>query len=292
MKASTVTKGIAIVTTIAALTFSGPKAGAQERSFDPGAKYLQYGQTLRDDLAANTEKQKGTAPKADSAMTWGDKLWRAKQAIQSCILGHRLFSTDSKNPFPHPPNASVVEGILKTLDEPEIGHLFRAYPDAFVSIVRNSRFGAISGNSSIIKSFYLLSQPGVAGLLRADPAEFGAVINVISPRGMFGRDGVYELLQALDDSTMAGMKDAKEAAIAYYSGLIVAYNSSVAYYNRAAIYALSHRYGEAIEDFGRAIEQRGGYAEAHYERGRCYMAIGEKEKAQADFRKAKELRGY
>lgn len=46
---------------------------------------------------------------------------------------------------------------------------------------------------------------------------------------------------------------------------------------------------EAIQDFDAAIRINPEYAEIYYDRGRAKAALGQKEAAEADFQKAKEL---
>ena len=45
------------------------------------------------------------------------------------------------------------------------------------------------------------------------------------------------------------------------------------------------------KDYNKAIQLNPNFAEAYFGRGKCYEAMGDKAKAQADFAKAKEL-GY
>ena len=65
----------------------------------------------------------------------------------------------------------------------------------------------------------------------------------------------------------------------------------IPYFNRAGTYIELKEYEKAIDDCDKAIEFKATCAEAYYNRGCAYEALGETAKAQADFVKAKQL-GY
>ena len=48
-------------------------------------------------------------------------------------------------------------------------------------------------------------------------------------------------------------------------------------------------YNQAISDYDSAIQINPNFAEAYYNRGNSYKAIGDNARAQADFKRAKEL---
>ena len=54
-------------------------------------------------------------------------------------------------------------------------------------------------------------------------------------------------------------------------------------------YETQIRYEKAIQEYNEAIEFNPNDYESYYNRGKCYQALGDAEKAQADFEKAKEL---
>lgn len=88
-----------------------------------------------------------------------------------------------------------------------------------------------------------------------------------------------------------------EKAIQDYTELIRLFpNDTEAYNKRGAIYYNQQKYDKAVQDFNEAIKinSKSKYsqeAKEYYNRGLCYQKLGDEEKAQADFAKAKEL-GY
>lgn len=56
-------------------------------------------------------------------------------------------------------------------------------------------------------------------------------------------------------------------------------------------YGTQKRYEKAIQEYDKAIELNPNDYKSYYNRGKCYQALDDTEKAQADFEKAKEL-GY
>ena len=84
-----------------------------------------------------------------------------------------------------------------------------------------------------------------------------------------------------------------DAAIADFSKAIEL-NPNDAYYaynNRGGSYCLIRKFKKAIADATKAIEIDPNIANAYVIRGYCYQALGETEKANADFAKAKQF-GY
>jgi len=67
--------------------------------------------------------------------------------------------------------------------------------------------------------------------------------------------------------------------------------SSYAYCKRGLAYYNLQNYTQAIEDYTQAINLKPNYKVAYKLRGDAYKALGENEKAEADFAKAREL-GY
>ncbi len=68
-------------------------------------------------------------------------------------------------------------------------------------------------------------------------------------------------------------------------------NNKEYYFNRGEIKIFLGQGKESISDFDKAIEIDPKYAQAYYYRAAQYQTIGQKAKAKADFKKAKEL-GY
>jgi tetratricopeptide (TPR) repeat protein len=64
---------------------------------------------------------------------------------------------------------------------------------------------------------------------------------------------------------------------------------SFAYFNKANILCAQKDFQTAIQNYTKAIEIDGDFAEAYYNRGLTYLFIGEKEKGLADLSKAGEL---
>ena len=222
--------------------------------------------------------------KADSLLPLDKAAQDARSRIAYWLLDRKVFSTDINNPFPHPPY-HFVDAVDACLGKPAIRPLFRAYPQLFLSIVQRSPFDPVYGTSRAMECFQLLSQPLVASRLRADPASFLEFVETVP--------GVElpDLLQVLNDSAFAGFADIKEAAIAYYDGLIAggAKYHYPAYYDRAVIYQLSKRYSEAIADYSKVIEIKPDYTEAYLGRSGCYYAVQDTERAEQDAQKVREL---
>jgi tetratricopeptide (TPR) repeat protein len=63
-----------------------------------------------------------------------------------------------------------------------------------------------------------------------------------------------------------------------------------AYYNRGLSYVGLGNYRQAIEDYGRAIESRPGYADAYYNRGNVYAGLGNYKQAIEDYGRAIEIK--
>ena len=57
---------------------------------------------------------------------------------------------------------------------------------------------------------------------------------------------------------------------------------------RGGIYYEMKQYDKAIKDFDAAIKINDKYAHAYYYRGKCYEALGEKDSAKSDYKKAKK----
>jgi len=66
-------------------------------------------------------------------------------------------------------------------------------------------------------------------------------------------------------------------------------NFAGAYYNRGEAHYYSENYLQAIEDYTQAIKLDPNDAASYYSRGLAYKEIGENEKAEKDFAKAREL---
>ena len=64
---------------------------------------------------------------------------------------------------------------------------------------------------------------------------------------------------------------------------------SLTYNTRGEAYRLLKNYRQALDDYNKAIQINSGNASFYQNRGKCYDALGDKEKARADFAKAKEL---
>ena len=58
------------------------------------------------------------------------------------------------------------------------------------------------------------------------------------------------------------------------------------WYSKGKIESNGENHEKAIEYYTKAISINPDYALAYYSRGMCYKALGEKEKANADFKKA------
>ena len=63
------------------------------------------------------------------------------------------------------------------------------------------------------------------------------------------------------------------------------------YFYRASAHFARAEFEQGIADFSRVIELDPGEAAAYYNRGLSYQELGDADKAEADFAKAKEL-GY
>ncbi len=271
-----------------------PKSNAQEKSFDPRARYLMD----------SSRSVSGKGPQVPGAEKSEAKIQDTRYRIAHWLMGRKVFSNNMKNPMPHAPEPYMVDQVLACLDEPDVRPLFRAYPDLFLSITQKLPFDAVSGLSPAARTFRLLSQPFVAKQLQADPVSFQQVVDAVRGEDLpglitglndFARAEFNDYFLTNNDSTPLKYTGVKEAAIAYYSQMIsgLAKYYYPVYYARANIYWLSKRYAEAIEDYSHVIpmELEWNYLElsqCYARRGMCYRALGEIQKADEDFKKEKE----
>jgi tetratricopeptide (TPR) repeat protein len=65
--------------------------------------------------------------------------------------------------------------------------------------------------------------------------------------------------------------------------------SPAGYYERGLIYLDEKRFKKALTELDHAVSLRSDFREAYAARARAYQALGETEKASADFKKAEDL---
>lgn len=100
-------------------------------------------------------------------------------------------------------------------------------------------------------------------------------------RGLVYKHSWYDR-QAIDDFYKAIELDQNFAANAHK-------NCGYIHLRQGFEYGIQIRYEKAIQEYDKAIKFNPNDDESYYSRGRCYQALGDTEKAQADFEKAKEL---
>jgi len=100
----------------------------------------------------------------------------------------------------------------------------------------------------------------------------------------------YQMLYARRGGAYYNLGQYEQAVQDYSKAIEIDPNWIMHYRRRAEAYKALKRYDKAIQDYNKVI-QRLILPEFYYSRGECYQALGETEKAQADFAKAKEL-GY
>ncbi len=84
-------------------------------------------------------------------------------------------------------------------------------------------------------------------------------------------------------------KDYEKALADYNRSIELNPNSALAYTNRGVILGDRKNYSQAIEDFTRAVELNPQDAESYFNRALIYEKIGNKEKAQSDRQRYKDL---
>ena len=101
--------------------------------------------------------------------------------------------------------------------------------------------------------------------------------------------------QVVQDFVELGLKHANagrwDEAIQAFSVAIAAApeDAAEAYYYRALVYTRLERYGDALEDLNKALEQQPHFPQAYAARGSVYLALGRPASAVEDFKKAIRL---
>ena len=85
-----------------------------------------------------------------------------------------------------------------------------------------------------------------------------------------------------------GLKKYDKAIADYKAAIKIDSNFKYAYANLAGVYTLQKNYKLALQNFDMAIKVAPDHAYAYWNRGKCYEAMGDNSKAQADFAKSKK----
>lgn len=104
-------------------------------------------------------------------------------------------------------------------------------------------------------------------------------------------DGGSEDLYNARGVVYAQMKNYECALADYFNALAYKPDDAIYLYNIGWVYSKKEEYNNAIDYFTQSINSDNKDYKGYSERAVAYKAMGEKAKAEADFEKAKELRG-
>lgn len=127
-------------------------------------------------------------------------------------------------------------------------------------------------------------QLGILHSIRKNPLalEYFNTALKIEPKSIEALYGLGKFLQN------AGQYD--NAMRAYEGLLAIAPENQDAIFNTGAIYFEQKKYPEAIQKFESTLNRDGNFYRGYYGRGRCYEAMGEKQKAVEDYRRCLAIR--
>ncbi|MBR1645857.1 MAG: tetratricopeptide repeat protein [Selenomonadaceae bacterium] len=167
-------------------------------------------------------------------------------------------------------------------------YMAKDYSAAIKDFDRAIQFDPHNAQNYIYRSLYWRFVAKDNGRALADlnkAVELEPTAHAYMNRAGFYRLDLKNFSAAIDDYTRAIELETFEYMIGYY------------YYSRAECYQNLQRYNEAIDDYTRAIElmtRDDNFKKlipfAYMKRGKCYEALGDNAKAQADMKKYNELK--
>lgn len=173
----------------------------------------------------------------------------------------KLLGSDEEEPKVEPPPevAPPAEPVAEPVAEPDAAAAPTEIPDPTERIVASD--AAVDSETA--------GDVQTASLARGGYAAFGAAHAAARDNSLDRAIAAYTVALRSDD--------------------LAPEHAALALYNRAdALYRL-RRYEEAIVDYDAAIAKDPSFADAYYNRGYAYQASGDRRRAIADFRKAREL---
>lgn len=159
----------------------------------------------------------------------------------------------------------------------KLGQCERAIEDITAALEINLDYAAAFHSRGLIRARleqYELAVEDFTRALQCDPEYAEAYYN----RGL-AYDRLEQTERAIEDYTGALLRMREDAHLVD------------AYFNRGSAYYDSGDYERAVEDFSSAIRINPEDAEAYHSRGLAYQKLGRTELAEADLRRAEELKG-